>query len=765
MKKLATLISFLIVGLVSYWSFIDMKPQKPLQESSDPTEFSMNNALMHLKNISLNVHHVGSTEHKTVQKYIVAELEKLGLKPHIQTQTVINKKWFAGTTTENIIAKIEGDQNSKSLVLLSHYDSGPHSSFGASDAGSGVVTILEGVRAFLAKNTKPKNDIIIVISDAEELGLLGAQAFVNHHEWAKNVGLVLNFEARGSGGPSYMLMETNGKNGKLLSEFVKANPTYPAANSLMYSIYKTLPNDTDLTVFREQGDIEGFNFAFIGDHFDYHTAQDTYQRIDHTTLSHQADYFTTTLNHFAYANLNDLKSDKDYVYVNFPGIKLLSYPFSWVYPMLIGACMLLLVILFFGISLNRLNGRAIAKGLFVFLGMVIIQGGISFGLWKFITMIHPGYTDILHGFTYNGYEYIAAFFFLNLWLGMKLYQTFARKNKIVNLLIGPVLIWIIINGLIAAYLKGAGFFIIPVFFALLILMIEVFMNLEDRSKKMLFTILSIPTIYMFAPTIKMFPVGLGLKNVFISAIIFGLVFGLLIQTFHLRKTKWPIKFSGVFALVFFGLATFNSGFDTDKKKPNSLVYVQNMTENKAFFGTYNSVLDDFTNPYFGDTKEGDHLKSAETKSKYTTRFTYATETENRKIPTSSISIELDTVIEGKRFLDLRITPARKVNKYEFSTRKKISLDGFKVNGALVNEGNTYSRNKGTFLVYHMGNSDQELRLSFSLEVGTEVPIIINEISYDLLANSLFDIKPRTKEMMPMPFITNDAIIVTNEVTF
>lgn len=65
----------------------------------------------------------------------------------------------------------------------------------------------------------------------------------------------------------------------------------------------------------------------------------------------------------------------------------------------------------------------------------------------------------------------------------------------------------------------------------------------------------------------------------------------------------------------------------------------------------------------------------------------------------------------------------------------------------------------------MGNSDQELRLSFSLEVGTEVPIIINEISYDLLANSLFDIKPRTKEMMPMPFVTNDAIIVTNEVTF
>ena len=41
--------------------------------------------------------------------------------------------------------------NGKSLVLLTHYDSSHHSSYGASDAGSGVVTILEGVRAFLSK--------------------------------------------------------------------------------------------------------------------------------------------------------------------------------------------------------------------------------------------------------------------------------------------------------------------------------------------------------------------------------------------------------------------------------------------------------------------------------------------------------------------------------------------------------------------------------------------------------------------------------------
>jgi hypothetical protein len=34
----------------------------------------------------------------------------------------------------------------------------------------------------------------------------------------------------------------------LVKEFAAANTTFPVSNSLMYSIYKMLPNDTDLTV-------------------------------------------------------------------------------------------------------------------------------------------------------------------------------------------------------------------------------------------------------------------------------------------------------------------------------------------------------------------------------------------------------------------------------------------------------------------------------------------------------------------------------------
>ena len=598
MKRVSTIVSILIILGVIYWSFADLKPSINTSKSNSATEFSLKNALNHLKKISKEPHYAGSKEHKNVQNYIVSELQKMGFETEIQTQTAINKKWFVATTAENIIAKLKGTGSEKALLLLTHYDSSPHSSLGASDAGSGVVTILEGLRAFLAKNETPKNDLIILISDAEELGLLGAQAFVDKHPWTKDIGLVLNFEARGSGGPSYMLMETNGKNSKLLSEFLAAKPNFPAANSLMYSIYKKLPNDTDLTIFREDANINGFNFAFIGDHFDYHTAQDSYERLDKETLLHQADYFTTSLNYFSNSDLTNLTSEEDFVYVNFPIIKLATYPFSWVLPMVILCTILFLILLFFGFSLNKIDIKGALKGFIPFVVSLILCGGISYGLWEILLIIHPHYNDILHGFTYNGYQYIIAFVFLNLWLLFTIYKRTSKEEKTTNLLVAPIFFWLVLNFIISNSLRGAGFFIIPVISALLILAIAIFLNLKDSVKRVLFTILSIPTIYIFAPMVKMFPVGLGLKILFVSGLFIALVFGLMILSFHQKKSFWTQKWAGFLALLFFIIATYNSGFSVDNKKPNSLVYIENYDTKTAYFGTYNTTLDTYTKQIF-----------------------------------------------------------------------------------------------------------------------------------------------------------------------
>ena len=90
-------------------------------------------------------------------------------------------------------------------------------------------------------------------------------------------------------------MEVNNGNAAMVEHFAKAKPKFPVSNSLMYSIYKMLPNDTDLTVFREEGNIQGLNFAFIDSHYNYHTTQDNLANLSPKTLQHQGTYLMAML--------------------------------------------------------------------------------------------------------------------------------------------------------------------------------------------------------------------------------------------------------------------------------------------------------------------------------------------------------------------------------------------------------------------------------------------------------------------------------------
>ncbi|MET2986614.1 M28 family peptidase [Aureibaculum conchae] len=764
MKKYASAISFLILILAIYLSFSSLMPQKITSTDTPLTEFSNERALVHLKKITKKPHFVGTDEHKKVQQYIISELEKLGLTTQIQQQVALNKKWRAGTTAQNIISKIKGTSSSKALLLLTHYDSAVHSSLGASDAGSGVVTILEGVRTFLANNKTPKNDIIILISDAEELGLLGANAFVNHHPWAKNIGLVLNFEARGSGGPSYMLMETDGGNKKLIEQFAEANPKYPVASSLMYSIYKMLPNDTDLTVFREDGDIQGYNFAFIDGHFDYHTEQDSYERLDRNTLEHQASYLMPLLNYYSDADLTNLNSDKDNVYFNLPYIGIVYYPFSWVLPLTIILAIVFFGLVILGVFKQKISLWGLFKSFIPFLLSLIISGLISFFGWKLLQQIHPQYQDILHGFTYNGHWYIAAFSALTLAICIIIFKKYFKTIKAVNLIIAPLFIWILINIGIAVYLKGAGYFIIAVVYGLVALTLLLFSKKENQS--VLLSVLSIPVLFIFAPLVQMFPVGLGLKMLAVSSIFIVLLFGLLVPVFSSYKN---IKKMGnlflALSLLLFIAATFKSGYTMDRKQPNSINYVLDADKNEAFWASYNNTTDEFTAQFLGDSPTKGGFDNSTTASKYGTKIKLHKKAEVKRIIEPQLKILKDTLVDGFRHINLKIIPQRKINRVEILSKDSISFKTFSVNGEKLrrpDDSEFVFQTKNQVLSYYFSTVDEYLNLEFSIPKEQKPSFIIYETSYDLFESMYFNITPRSETMMPMPFVINDAIIIKKQ---
>ncbi|WP_310559572.1 M20/M25/M40 family metallo-hydrolase [Flavobacterium sp.] len=761
-KSYSSILSVLFLLGILGFTFFTMMPQWTSDDDAPLTEFSTKRALEQVKNISQKPHFVGSENHDVVANYLIKELQNLGLETSTQEGFSFSD-WGTLTKCKNILARIKGSNSNKALLLLSHYDSAPHSySNGASDAGSGVATILESVRAFTYAKKQHKNDIIILFTDAEELGLNGAALFVTQHHWAKEVGLVLNFEARGSSGPSYMLMETNSGNAGLVNQFSAANVKYPVSNSLMYSIYKMLPNDTDLTVFREQGNIQGYNFAFIDGHYNYHTAQDDINHLSKNTLVHQGKYLMPLLDYFSNADLNTTQTTEDDVYFSIP-FSFISYPFSWVLPMVIIALVLLLILIFIGIGKRILSFPEMARGFIPFLGSVLVSGLITFLGWKLLLILYPQHNDLLNGFTYNGHDYIVAFTLLTLSICFAFYHFFSFKKVTMNHYVAPLFFWILLNALLAFFLKGAGFLILPVFAGLLMLTSFV---LTQKSKWILNLFLSIPALLIIAPFIQMFPIGLGLKVLFGSAILTALTFCLLLPFFGSFKRKGTASLIlFVLAIGVFARAHYYSGYKLGKAKSNSLVYILDADKNKATWATYDTNLDEWTKIYLGENpKDAEELSAISLPSKYKTEFTFTADAPMKILSRPIVEFLKDSVVGKNRYLKIRITPTRKVNRYDVFANENLVIQNFKANGLslLVQKGSKYER-KGKKLLSYYAVNQLPLEIEFSIAASSVLDLDLLESSFDLMNNPLFSIQKRADWMMPTSFVLNDAVIIKEKI--
>ena len=93
-----------------------------------------------------------------------------------------------------------------------------------------MAAILEAARALKSRGLPLRNNVVLLFTDGEEIGLAGARAFALNTRYRNRVGLALNFEGRGSRGPSY-LFETSADNGWIIREFARAAP-HPIGTSL-----------------------------------------------------------------------------------------------------------------------------------------------------------------------------------------------------------------------------------------------------------------------------------------------------------------------------------------------------------------------------------------------------------------------------------------------------------------------------------------------------------------------------------------------------
>src|SRR5699024_6919255 len=122
---------------------------------------------------------------------LLYRLAEHGDEPIIKVET--QSKDLGMVPTLNTIARIEGTEKPEEYVLLSaHFDSWDGAT-GATDNGTGSITMMETARILKKVYPNPKRTILVGLWGAEEQGLNGSRAFVKDHpKIIKNLEVAFN---------------------------------------------------------------------------------------------------------------------------------------------------------------------------------------------------------------------------------------------------------------------------------------------------------------------------------------------------------------------------------------------------------------------------------------------------------------------------------------------------------------------------------------------------------------------------------------------
>lgn len=339
--RFGVLLASLVLAVPLVWVAMRLPPPAPA--SAPATEFSASRAMADVTVIGQSPHPVGSPRNRQVRDALVQRLTALGLKVRVQSDIGIDvderggAPVVQGANVENIIAVLPGlTSEAPALALMAHYDS-VWNSPGAADDAVGVATAIEAVRAIRARGV-PERDVVLILTDGEEAGLLGAHAFFDSDPLADHVGFVINVDVRGSGGRPFMF-QTGDKPAGAVALFARETPM-PRALSAAAMFFKLAPNDTDFTP-ALAAEAQGFNLSFARGEFDYHSPTATPANVDRGALQLTGEQALALARAIAFTK-NLPAQGAGPIYADVLGLGVLAYPVwtGWIVLGLIGIALL-----------------------------------------------------------------------------------------------------------------------------------------------------------------------------------------------------------------------------------------------------------------------------------------------------------------------------------------------------------------------------------------------------------------------------------------
>ncbi|WP_295528005.1 M20/M25/M40 family metallo-hydrolase [Novosphingobium sp. Chol11] len=347
-------------------------PPLPRPAQSPANVFAAGRAMADIRVIAAKPHPGTSPEDAAVRAHLMRRLRAMGLETRESPVAggaeamAIFARWTGQTPAplalHNVIGVLPGkDRTLPAVALMAHHDT-VWGSPGAADDTTGVAALLDVVRAVKAGGTPPR-DLIVLITDGEELGLDGARHFFTADPLHRRIGALINVEARGGGGRT-TLFETSSDNGAAIALAAGA-VRGPAGSSLAVFIYKVLPNDTDLSMALALP-YTAYNYAFIGRPWLYHSPKATPDALDQGSLQDMGGQVLDLTRALLGARQLPGKAP-DVVFFDAFGLTLVVYP-AW-------AGWIMLALAAAGLKFaGRANWRAAAGGAGRMLALMVLAG-------------------------------------------------------------------------------------------------------------------------------------------------------------------------------------------------------------------------------------------------------------------------------------------------------------------------------------------------------------------------------------------------------
>jgi len=383
----ASLLALLSILLIGFAAAVLPSPPAPLDSVAPADVFSAGRAAAHIDAIAATPRVPGTPEHTAARDHLVSTLQELGWRTSVQSgvgwTTSDDPPGQLGARVGNIIAMIPGSDPTGTVVLAAHYDTVVGSP-GAGDDAIGVSTALETARALGAGPT-PRNDIMVLITDGEENGLLGSQVFTRSRSPALGPTVVLNHEARGNTGTPTTFRMTS-PNGALLDALARS--PWAEADSLTQLAFEALPNDTDFRNFTD-ADFSGFDTAIAAGSAYYHSPLDTPDRLSRQSLQQMGETSLSTARVLADTDLVTLDDAGNEV-VSLVPWGLIHYP-RWME--VAGAILLALGVAVLAVA--RVRRREATPGQILATGALTLVAGVAAaGLawlpWWLAQQVSPG---------------------------------------------------------------------------------------------------------------------------------------------------------------------------------------------------------------------------------------------------------------------------------------------------------------------------------------------------------------------------------------